>query len=105
MVELRTDFNVARHQLLDADRGAVDLDLDLGSLDAAAHKMTVAENIAVFQGWEAAAMIGIAEASPFKSVALDDASDSHPRLVVGAVEALLQAGIGGPYGLARSLAG
>ncbi len=48
LVELRAPFTVARDELRDIDRGAVDADFE--SLDAAAQRLAVAENQAVFHG-------------------------------------------------------
>ena len=98
VVELRAPFSLARSELRDADRGAEDV--DLAPLDAAAHRIATAENSAVFHGWQAAGITGIAEASSHDPIALGDDCEVYPRHVAKAVEALLQAGIGGPYGLA-----
>jgi uncharacterized linocin/CFP29 family protein len=97
LVEVRADFELARAELRDADRGADDA--DLGPLDTAAHQIAVAENIAVFHGWKGA-LIGIGEASPHKPIPLGKKPDDYPRPVAAAVELLLHNGISGPYGLA-----
>jgi uncharacterized linocin/CFP29 family protein len=97
LVEVRADFELRRAELRDADRGADDA--DLGSLDAAAHQIAVAENVAVFHGW-GDAIGGVAEASPHEQVALGKVPDKYPSRVVAAVERLLSSGIAGPYGLA-----
>ncbi|HVX34548.1 MAG TPA: family 1 encapsulin nanocompartment shell protein, partial [Solirubrobacterales bacterium] len=49
LVEVRVDFAVSRAEMRDDDRGAVDVDLE--SLDNAAHQIAVCENSAVFNGW------------------------------------------------------
>jgi uncharacterized linocin/CFP29 family protein len=98
VVELSAPFSLARAELRDADRGAEDV--DLATLDEAAHRIATAENRAVFHGWEAAGLTGLAEASPHDSIALGDDCERYPRHVARAVEALLHAGIDGPYGLA-----
>jgi uncharacterized linocin/CFP29 family protein len=98
LVELRADFSVSRAELADADRGAEDIDFD--ALDAAARRLATAENAAVFHGWEAAAIVGIAEASTHDPAPLGEDCERYPRHVASAVEALLSAGIAGPYGLA-----
>jgi uncharacterized linocin/CFP29 family protein len=98
LVELRAAFAVSRAELADADRGAEDI--DLSALDAAARSLAVAENTAVFHGWKAAGIAGIAEASAHDAVALGADCERYPRHVAKAVEALLAAGIEGPYGLA-----
>jgi uncharacterized linocin/CFP29 family protein len=98
VVELRASFSLARDELRDADRGAEDVDLE--PLDTAALRMATAENRAVFHGWKAADITGIAEASTHDAVALGEDCERYPRHVARAVEALLAAGIAGPYGLA-----
>jgi uncharacterized linocin/CFP29 family protein len=98
IVELRAPFSLSRDELRDADRGAEDVDLD--TLDDAAHRIATAENRAVFHGWEAAGITGIAEASTHDAIALGDDCERYPRHVARAVEALLCAGVAGPYGLA-----
>ncbi len=98
LVELRSDFSLAREELRDHDRGAVDIDLT--ELDDAAHRLAVAENVAVFHGWPAAGISGIAEVAPGKPIALGKSAEAYPRSVASAVERLLRRGIGGPYGLA-----
>jgi uncharacterized linocin/CFP29 family protein len=84
-------------EMRDADRGADDV--DFGPLDGAAHQIAVAENIAVFDGWEGA-FSGILEISLHEPIQLGEKADRYPRAVAGAVELLLQSGVGGPYGLA-----
>jgi len=97
VVELRADFELSREELRDADRGADDVDLE--ALDAAARQIAVAENVAVFHGWDEA-IVGITECSPHEQVSLGDTAEHYPRQVAGAVERLLCSGISGPYALA-----
>jgi uncharacterized linocin/CFP29 family protein len=97
LVELRAEFTLSREELRDADRGAQDA--DLAALDAAAHQIALAENIAVFHGW-GDAVTGIAQASPYEPIPLGDVADAYPTPVAAAVERLLCNGITGPYGLA-----
>lgn len=98
LAEVRAEFTVSREELRAGDRGAQDVDLD--ALDRAARNMAVAENKAVFHGWPEAGMTGITEASPHAEIPRGDNFNDYPRPVAKAVELLLQAGIGGPYGLA-----
>jgi uncharacterized linocin/CFP29 family protein len=98
LVELRAPFSVARSELDAADRGAEDADLE--ALDEAAQRIAVAENAAVFHGWKEAGIAGIAESSPHEAIELGEDCERYPRHVAKAVEALLAAGIDGPYGLA-----
>jgi uncharacterized linocin/CFP29 family protein len=97
LVEIRADFELARAELRDADRGAVDPDLE--ALDIAAHQIAVAENVTVFHGWHGA-IVGIEEASPHERLHLGEETDAYPRPVAAAVERLLHHGISGPYALA-----
>jgi uncharacterized linocin/CFP29 family protein len=96
-VEARADFAVSLAELRDADRGAPDADLD--ELDRAAHRIAVAENVAVFHGWSGA-ITGLTEASPHDPVSLGEPVDRYPRAVATAVQQLLSSGIAGPYALA-----
>jgi uncharacterized linocin/CFP29 family protein len=98
LVELRADFALSRAELLDIDRGATDF--DLGALDGAARGIAEAENVAVFGGWPAAGIAGIAGTASTSPIPLGDDVAHYPRHVARAVEMLLNAGISGPYGLA-----
>jgi uncharacterized linocin/CFP29 family protein len=98
LAELRADFTVSLAELADRERGAQDV--DLASLDDAAHRMAVAENVAVFHGWSDAGITGIVGASPHEPQPLGEDPELYPRAIAGAVELLLGSGIGGPYGMA-----
>ena len=98
LAELRAPFAVSRAELADADRGAEDI--DFAALDAAARALAVGENTAVFHGWKGAGITGIAQASPHRAIALGEDCERYPLHVAKAVEALLSAGIDGPYGIA-----
>jgi len=98
LAELRANFTVSIQELGAQERGAVDV--DLSSLDRAAHQIALAENVAVFHGWPEVELTGIVGASPHEPQALGEDPDSYPRAVAGAVELLLRNGIGGPYGMA-----
>jgi uncharacterized linocin/CFP29 family protein len=95
LVELRADFTVSLSDLRDHDRGRPDVDLD--ALDRAVHNIAVAENVAVFHGYEAGGVKGIAEVSPHDGRSLGKEANAYPMAVAHAVDTLLQTGIGGPY--------
>jgi uncharacterized linocin/CFP29 family protein len=95
---VRVDFTVARSEMRDDDRGALDVDLE--SLDNAAHQIALAENSAVFNGWAKAGIQGVIECSPFEPESLGADANAYPRSVARAIEALREAGVEGPYGLA-----
>lgn len=103
LAELRAEFNVSRAELLDADRGAEDVDLD--DLMGAARRVAMAENVAVFHGWDEAGIVGITGASTQDPVELGTDFANYPSPVAKAVEYLLEAGVSGPYGLALGPAG
>jgi uncharacterized linocin/CFP29 family protein len=98
LAELRADFSIPLDELRDDDRGAPDADLE--PLDRAARRIAIAENVAVFHGWEGAAITGIAAASTLEARPLGESGEDYPRSVARAVEALREQGIEGPYGLA-----
>jgi len=98
VVELRSAFTVSRAELANADRGALDIDLD--DLGEAARRIAVAENIAVFDGWKEAGIVGVKAASPHPPIPLPSTYTEYPKHVAQAVEVLLRAGVTGPYGLA-----
>jgi uncharacterized linocin/CFP29 family protein len=98
LVEPRVSFSLARGELDAIARGAEDPDLD--ALAAAARQIALAENVAVFQGWDAAGITGITAASPHKPIALTGDLTACPRHIARAVEVLLSSGVSGPYGLA-----
>ena len=100
LVELRAHFAISRAQLDDAERGAPDVDLE--TLDTAARRVASAENAAVFGGWGAAGIKGIAEASPHEKINLGEDCEVYPRHVAKSVDALRDVGVDGPYGLALS---
>jgi len=99
LVEIRAEFTVARSELEDAERGADDLDFD--DLDRAARALALAENMAVFNGYPAAGIKGIVEGCADHPVVLGDFG-TYPVSVATAVNAIMESGIAGPYGLAIS---
>jgi uncharacterized linocin/CFP29 family protein len=98
LLEYRAEFTVSRAELADAERGAQDLDLT--SLDKAAVTLSIAENLAVFHGYEPGGIVGIAEATPHPTIILGEDCETYPRHVATAVQTLMATGVGGPYGLA-----
>jgi uncharacterized linocin/CFP29 family protein len=103
LVELRTPFLVSRQELLNADRGAEDVEFP--DLDAAAQRIAVAENSIVMYGYAAAGMAGITERSSHPPVSLGTDVGEFSARVSEAVNRLLGTGIPGPYGMAVSPAG
>ncbi len=98
LTELRADFVLPREELVNATRGAADL--DLGALDAAAHRLASAENAVVFHGWDEAGIAGIIPGSPHRPLLRAPGAAAFEAAVTTAVATLKGAGIGGPYALA-----
>jgi uncharacterized linocin/CFP29 family protein len=98
VAELRATFSVSREELRAGDRGAEDV--DFADLDEAAGELVVAENRAVFRGWKEAGIEGIATASSHEPIGKPDDLDLYPAAVATATEALMRAGIDGPYAIA-----
>ncbi len=98
MVELRTEFKVSRIELDDVDRGTSSP--DLAELDEAIRQIALGENVIVFHGYEAGRIPRASPRAPRTSPSPSGTSTTRPTRVARGVNALRQAGIGGPYGLA-----
>jgi uncharacterized linocin/CFP29 family protein len=96
--ELRADFHVARAELANHDRGAVDV--DLGGLQDAALRIASAENLAVFHGVQAAGIVGLTGATRYAPIPRVANFEDYPGRIAKAVETLLRGGVGGPFALA-----
>ncbi|MWC00121.1 family 1 encapsulin nanocompartment shell protein [Agromyces seonyuensis] len=99
LTELRAAFALTREELVDASRGADDV--DLGPLDEAAVQIASVENSAVFNGWPEAGIAGIVPSSPHAPLLHDgDDAAGYDDHVASAIATLKHAGIDGPYALA-----
>lgn len=98
LVEFRSTFSLSREEIDAAERGA--LDLDLSSVIAASQASALAEDSAIFHGYDAGDIPGIATASPHEPIALGNDFSQYPRHAAKAVAMLRGAGIAGPYAIA-----
>jgi uncharacterized linocin/CFP29 family protein len=98
MVELRAVFELPREELDAIDRGAKDPDLD--PVTAAARNIAMTEDHAVFHGYAAAHISGIAEEAPGGPIPLTKNYEDYPTAVVNATARLRNAGVDGPYAIA-----
>lgn len=98
LVEFRTPFTLDRSELDSIGRGSADADLD--PVRFAARRAAMVEDKAVFHGYEAGGIVGMAEASPHDPVLIDDDYDAYPSFVAKATTRLRLAGVGGPYAIA-----
>lgn len=98
LVELRAPFTLAMADVRALERGAKDV--DLSPVVDAAKAMAHAEDHAVFHGYAAAGIKGIAEEAADARVTLSADFTKYPAAVLEALEKLRQAGVDGPYGVA-----
>lgn len=97
LVELRVPFELSRQQIDDVERGA--LDADWTPVKEAARKIALAEDRAIFDGYAAAGIQGIREASSNSVLQLPVGVMAYPDVVARAVSELRLAGCNGPYAL------
>jgi uncharacterized linocin/CFP29 family protein len=98
LVELRVPFELSREELDAVVRGARDPVLD--PVRDAASAAALAEDRAVFRGYAAAAIPGIAEEAAAARLTLSDDYQAYPAVVAEAINKLHLAGVEGPYGIA-----
>ncbi|GAB3533451.1 family 1 encapsulin nanocompartment shell protein [Phytohabitans suffuscus] len=98
LVELRVPFTLAREQIDAVERGA--RDPDWGPAKDAARRIALAEDRAVFHGYPAAAITGIAPSAANPPITLPSSPGDYPGAVARAVSTLRLAGVDGPYRLA-----
>ncbi|MFO1059290.1 MAG: family 1 encapsulin nanocompartment shell protein [Dongiaceae bacterium] len=98
LVELRVPFELSRRELEALDRGAKDFDTE--PVVNAARRIALAEDRAIFHGYPAAGIRGIAEAQAAATVTLTDDFQAYPVAVANALNLLRDAGVDGPYAVA-----
>lgn len=97
LVELRVPFQLSRQQIDDVERGAADADWT--PVKDAARKIAFAEDRAIFDGYAAAGIRGIREASSNTALALPANVKAYPDVIAKAISGLRLAGCNGPYAL------
>ena len=97
IVELRVPFELSRQAIDDVERGA--RDSDWAPVKEAARKIAFAEDRAVFEGYAAAGIQGIRQATSNATMTLPASVASYPCAVAQAVSTLRLAGVDGPYAL------
>jgi uncharacterized linocin/CFP29 family protein len=98
LIELRVPFEVSRAELDAIDRGAQDADLN--PVRNAARAAAVAEDRAIFRGYEAGHIDGIFGAAASRGLTIPDQYELYPDIVAEATHRLRSEGVGGPYGIA-----
>ena len=95
VVELRAPFTLDRREIDDVARGAQDADWQ--PVKDAARQMAFAEDGAIFAGFPAAGIDGIAKESSNPTITLPVDVTEYPAAIAQAVTALRMAGVDGPY--------
>lgn len=102
LVRLRVPFTVSRTAIDDVERGAQDSDWD--PVKDAAKKLAFVEDRAIFEGYPAASIEGIRNASSNPALALPDDAREIPDVIAQALSELRLAGVDGPYSVLLSAA-
>jgi len=100
VVQLRVPFTLERAAIDSVERGA--LDADWQPVKDAARKIAFAEDRAIVDGYAAAQITGVREASSNPPLTLPAEVRDYPDVVTKAVSALRLAGVAGPYSLLLS---
>jgi uncharacterized linocin/CFP29 family protein len=97
LVELRVPFELPRQAIDDVERGATDSDWQ--AVKDAAWKIAFAEDNSVFEGYDAAGILGIRKGNSNPTLTLPGSVRGYPDIVAQAVSQLRLAGCNGPYTL------
>ena len=98
LIEIRIPFEVSREELDSITRGDTSPDLD--SVRNAARAAAIAEDRAIFQGYEAGHIDGIFPASSAQGLSIPADFGAYPDVVAEATHRLRSEGVSGPYGIA-----
>jgi uncharacterized linocin/CFP29 family protein len=95
LVEFRVPFELDRQQIDDVERGAKDSDWQPAK--DAAQKIAYAEDRAIFEGYEAAGVIGIRRGASNSPMTLPADVRLYPDVFAKALSQLRLVGVNGPY--------
>ncbi|GAJ28375.1 family 1 encapsulin nanocompartment shell protein [Acidomonas methanolica] len=95
LVELRVPFTLSREEIDAVDRGSQDSDWQ--PVKDAAKTIAFAEDRAIFDGYAAAGIRGIREATSNPRLKLPASVQDYPRVIAEALNTLRLAGVNGPY--------
>ncbi len=100
LVRLRVPFTLSRVDIDNVERGAQDSDWD--PVKEAAKKLAFIEDRAIFEGYAAASIEGIRNASSNKPLTLPADASQIPDVITQAISELRLAGVDGPYSVLLS---
>jgi uncharacterized linocin/CFP29 family protein len=98
LVELRAPFELDRQEIDDVERGANDSDWQ--PVKEAARRIAFAEDSAIFDGYAAAAVTGIRQATSNPKRQLPADVRLYPQAIAEALSQLRLVGVNGPYAVA-----
>jgi uncharacterized linocin/CFP29 family protein len=98
LVELRVAFELDRQEIDDVERGANDSDWQ--PVKDAARIIAFAEDTAIFDGYQAAAITGIRQATSNPKKELPADVRMYPEAIAEALSQLRLVGVNGPYSVA-----
>ena len=100
LVRLRVPFTLSRSEIDDVERGSQDSDWD--PVKGAAKKLAFVEDRAIFEGYAAASIDGIRNASSNPALTLPDDPRAIPDIITQALSELRLAGVDDPYSVLLS---
>jgi len=98
LVEVRIPFEINRSEIEALARGARNPELD--PVVAAACKAALIEEGAIFNGYDAAGIVGIGAASAHAPISLSADYSKYPEAAAEAIRMLRDEGVDGPYAIA-----
>ena len=100
LVELRVPFELERQMIDDVERGANDSDWQPAK--DAARKLAFAEDRAIFEGYNAAGIVGVRQGTSNPKRPLPTDVRQYPEAVAQALSQLRLVGVNGPYSVLLS---
>jgi uncharacterized linocin/CFP29 family protein len=95
LVELRVPFDLTRHDIDDVDRGANDSDWQPAK--DAAREIAFAEDGAIFDGYDAAGIVGMRQGTSNPKLTLPADVLQYPDAIAQGLSQLRLVGVNGPY--------
>jgi uncharacterized linocin/CFP29 family protein len=100
LVELRIPFELERQMIDDVERGANDSDWQPAK--EAARKLAFAEDRAIFEGYDAAGIVGVRQGTSNPKKPLPADVSQYPEAIAQALSRLRLVGVNGPYSVLLS---
>jgi uncharacterized linocin/CFP29 family protein len=95
LVELRVPFELERQTIDDVERGANDSDWQPAK--DAARQIAFAEDVAIFEGYDAAGIVGVRQGTSNPKMTLPSDVRQYPDAIAQGLSRLRLVGVNGPY--------